>query len=89
MAELPTFKNEDEIFDFFETRSGADFMVGTEEIEGLVIDQRPKKEVTTIRLDPHLKNILKKIARNKGIRYQTLINMWLTEKAREEIRNLR
>ncbi|MDQ7826683.1 MAG: CopG family antitoxin [Candidatus Eremiobacteraeota bacterium] len=87
MARLPDFISEDDIFEFFESHSGTDFLDDAEEIKGPVLDRRsPQKEVTTLRLDPALKRVLKLIARNKGIRYQTLISMWLTEKAKEEIR---
>jgi predicted DNA binding CopG/RHH family protein len=86
MAGLPEFKNEDEMFDFFEAHSSVDFMEGGVEVEGPVVDKRPKKQITTIRLDLPLKISLQRIARSKGIRYQTLINMWLTERVREEIR---
>lgn len=88
MAKLPDFKNEEEVFNFFETHSGVDFMDGAEEIKGKIIDERPKKEITTIRLAPHLKQTLKMIAKNKGIRYQTLVNMWLTERSQEELKNM-
>lgn len=88
MTELPKFKNEEEIFKFFEDHSGADFMAGAEEITGKVFDERPKKEITTIRLSHPLKQTLKLIARSKGIRYQTLVNMWLTERTKEELRKM-
>lgn len=89
MAKLPEFKNEEEIFEFFENHSGIDFINETIEIKSPVKDRRPKKVITTIRMDTNLKENLKKIARYKGILYQTLINMWLTEKSREEIRKIK
>lgn len=89
MGRLPEFENEDQIFEFFEKHSGADYMDEAEEIEGPVIDQRTKKEVTTLRLDSHLKKTLQVLAKRKGIRYQTLINMWLTERAQKEVRSLK
>lgn len=89
MAKLPEFKNEEEIFEFFENHSGIDFMNEDMEIKSPVKDRRPKKVITTIRMDTNLKENLKKIARYKGILYQTLINMWLTEKSREEIRKIK
>ncbi len=90
MAKLPHFINEDDLFEFFESHSGTDFLDGAQEIKGSVLDQHsPRKEVTTLRLDPTLKRALKLIARNRGIRYQTLISMWLTEKAKEEIESIR
>lgn len=89
MKRLPKFRDDEEIFDFFETHSGADFLEGAEEVKGPVIDQRPKKEITTLRLDPRLKAALKQIATHKGIRYQTLMTMWLTEMVRKEVQKRR
>ena len=88
MPKLPKFDNEEEIFDFFETHSAADYMEGTREVKAPVTDRRSKKEITTLRIDSQLKQTLQLFAKRKGIRYQTLINMWLTEKAREEILHL-
>lgn len=89
MSKLPKFKNEDEIFKFFETHSSIDVLEDAEEVEDPVVDQRLKKEITTIRLEPNLKKTLQKIAKNKGIRYQTLISMWLTEKTKEELKQIK
>ncbi|MCD4783147.1 MAG: BrnA antitoxin family protein [Candidatus Eremiobacteraeota bacterium] len=89
MAKLPEFNNEEENFEFFENHSGVDFTDEAMETKCPVKDRRPKKVITTIRIDPNLKENLKKIARYKGILYQTLINMWLTEKSREEIRRIK
>jgi len=40
MAKLPEFKNEEEIFDFFEIHSGADFMDDAEELELAIIEAK-------------------------------------------------
>ena len=85
MAKLPDFKSEKEVFEFFESHSSADFMDGAQLVKGPVVDKRSRKEITTIRLDPNLKLSLRKIAKSKGIRYQTLISMWLTERAMDEL----
>jgi len=38
-------------------------------------------------LDQRLKAQLQKIAEEKGVRYQTLIQMWLKEKVKQEIKS--
>lgn len=38
-------------------------------------------------LDPRLKSQIQRIADEKGIRYQTLIQMWLKEKVNQEIKS--
>ena len=58
------------------------------EIEGLELVEedvflKPKKQVVSIRLDPRLVDLLKKVAREKGIGHTTLARMWILEKLRE------
>lgn len=43
---------------------------------------RPRKPVS-IRFDPDILNKVRKLAKQKGIPYQTLIQMWVVEKVQE------
>jgi len=58
------------------------------EIEGLELVEedlfvKPKKQVISVRLDPRLIDLLKKVAREKGIGHTTLVRMWVLEKLKE------
>jgi len=84
---IPKFKDEDEEFEFWSTRDSTEFFSETEEVnERLEVSKTRKKRITML-LEPKLKAQLQKIAEEKGIGYQTLIQMWLKEKVNEEIRS--
>ncbi len=58
------------------------------EIEGLELVEedifvKPRKQVVSIRLEPGLVDLLKKVARERGIGHTTLVRMWVLEKLRE------
>jgi predicted DNA binding CopG/RHH family protein len=87
--EIPKFKGEDEEFDFWTSHDSTEFFHETEEIaEKLEVTKpRVKKQRITMSLDPRLKAQLLKIAEERGIGYQTLIQMWLKEKVKQEIKS--
>jgi len=86
-SRIPKFKDEDEEFEFWSTRDSTEFFSETEEVnERLEVSKTRKKRITML-LEPKLKAQLQKIAEEKGIGYQTLIQMWLKEKVNEEIRS--
>jgi predicted DNA binding CopG/RHH family protein len=85
---VPEFRNENAEFDFWSTKDSTDFFTGTEELnEKIEVTKRklPKKRITML-LDPRLKLKLEKIAAEKGVAYQTLIQIWLREKVNQEIK---
>ena len=86
---IPEFKSEDEEFDFWSSHDSTEFFSETEEIDESLEITKPKrkKQRVTMLLDPQLKTQLQKIAEEKGIPYQTLIQMWLKERVRKEIKN--
>ena len=85
---LPKFKSEDEEFDFWSSHDSMDFFGETEEIQEKLQISKPKraKQRITMLLDPRLKAALQKIAAEKGIPYQSLIQMWLREMVNLEIK---
>ncbi|HSE84393.1 MAG TPA: CopG family antitoxin [Thermodesulfobacteriota bacterium] len=88
-SEIPKFKNEEEEFDFWSSHDSIEFFHETEEISEKLEVTKPKlrKQRITMLLDPRLKAQLQKIAEEKGVRYQTLIQMWLKEKVKQEIKS--
>ncbi|MCI0603136.1 BrnA antitoxin family protein [bacterium] len=86
--QVPLFTSEQEEFDFCSTQDSMDYLNDTEEIrEKLELTKRklPKQRITML-LDPRLKLKLERIAAEKGIPYQTLIQLWLRERVNQEIK---
>ena len=86
--QIPSFKSEQDEFDFWSSRDSLDYLSVTDEVsQPLEITKRkiPKRRITML-LDPRLKIKVEKIAAEKGIPYQTLIQIWLREKVNQEIK---
>ncbi len=89
MPELPTFATEQEAADWFATHSTAPYMDELEEIAPIpVIRSRPAKKPVGLRLRGDYLQAIKQVAERKGIPYQTLIQMWLVERLRQEAPDL-
>ncbi|MCH7511159.1 MAG: hypothetical protein IIB19_02220 [Chloroflexi bacterium] len=86
MAKIPKFKTLEEESEFWDTHSVMDYWDEMEPVEGPLIDARPPKKLVSIRLDPSLIAAAKRIARMKGIGYQTLLRMWAYEGLAREMR---
>ena len=89
IKQTPKFKNEEEEFDSWSSHDSSDLFSDSEEIHELLelTKLKRKKQRITMLLDPQLKIQLHKLAADKGIRYQTLIQMWLKERIRQEIKD--
>jgi len=85
---LPHFRNASEEFDFWSAHDSVDYLEDTEEVSKVLElkKTKPAKQRITMLLDSRLKTKLQKIAAEKGIPYQTLIQMWLREKVNQEIK---
>jgi predicted DNA binding CopG/RHH family protein len=83
---IPKFKSLEEESDFWDTHSFVDFWDELEDVKGHFVDARPKKLVS-IRFDPELITAAKRIARTKGLGYQTLLRMWAYEGLNKELRS--
>ena len=87
MAKIPKFKSLREESEFWDTHSIADYLDDTEEVKGHFIDARPPKKLVSIRFDQSLIAAAKRIARTKGIGYQTLLRMWAYDGLNRELRS--
>jgi hypothetical protein len=74
------FKNLEAAADFWETHDLADYWDVTQEAHFEVDIQR---RVFLTALEPQLAKKLTDVAHRQGISTETLINIWLSEKARE------
>lgn len=86
MAKIPKFKSLEEESEFWDTHSVLDYLEDTEPVEEPFTDARPPKKPISIRFDQSLIEAAKRIARTKGIGYQTLLRMWAHEGLRQELR---
>jgi predicted DNA binding CopG/RHH family protein len=86
MARIPKFKSLEEESAFWDTHSVLEFWDDTEEVTGHFVDARPAKKLVSIRFDPGLIAAAKRIARLKGVGYQTLLRMWAYEGLERELR---
>lgn len=96
MRKIPQFKSEDEEREFWDSHSFLDFPEEVEEVEPFSPTPKLKEEILSgkrrrkmkkisLRFDPYLIEMIKKIAKRKSIPYQSLIRMWLAERLEEEL----
>ena len=77
---LPKFANAQEEADFWDTHDSTAFLGATEPVAVTFVDARPTKQQISLRLEPAVIEQLKKVARTKGVGYQTMIRMWVMER---------
>lgn len=83
-GKIPRLKTEDQERRFWANHSPLDFPDDFKDVALEVMDLRPKKIPISIRLDPLLKDRVKRLADIKHIGYQTLIQKWIYDKFHEE-----
>ncbi|MHB8841510.1 MAG: CopG family antitoxin [Candidatus Aquicultor sp.] len=81
---IPHFKNEEEEREFWQAHSATEFLDDMEDVTDEVIVTRPKKRLLSFRIDDEVIERLQKLARRKGIGYQTLMRVWVMERLEEE-----
>lgn len=89
---IPEFRTEEEEVRFWDEHDSMEFIEELEpveielspELEDKILSKRELKKPITLRLKPSQIEAVKKIAVKKGLPYQTLIGMWITEKIQTE-----
>ena len=86
MTKVPAFADEQEAADWFAAHDTAPYMEELEEVQEQipVVRSRPTKKPVGLRIRSDYLEAVKRVAERKGIPYQTLIQMWLVEKLRQE-----
>ena len=86
MGKLPEFATEQQAAEWFATHDTAAYMDELEAVTEpiLVRRTRPAKKPVGLRIRPDYLEAIKRVAEQKGIPYQTLIQMWLVERLRQE-----
>ncbi|HBY04469.1 MAG: hypothetical protein XD78_0985 [Desulfotomaculum sp. 46_296] len=92
IEKMPEFINEEEAREFFDQHDTLDLLEETEpetlevgaDLQKRLREQREQKQMITLRINfSHLKKV-RRIARKKGIPYQTLIQLWIAERLEKE-----
>ena len=86
MPKIPTFADEQEAAEWFATHDTAPYMKDLQEVEESILlrRSRPTKKPVGLRIRSDYLEAVKQVAESKGIPYQTLIQMWLVEKLKQE-----
>jgi predicted DNA binding CopG/RHH family protein len=80
---IPHFETDEEAAEFWDTHSLTDYLHELEPVENVTFGPIRMKQVC-LRLLPGQVEHLKRIAARKGIGYQTMLRMWITERVRQE-----
>lgn len=92
---IPKFKTDKEEAEFWDTHSAVDFLNELLEMEESIelsdrlreeIRKKGKRTKISIRVNPEHIKLAKILAKSKGIPYQTLVQMWIVEGLKRELR---
>jgi len=88
MSKIPSFNNDAEAAEWFDSHDTAPYMDDLEQVQEHIkvvrTRKRPQRKAVGLRLRVDDLEAIKQVAERKGIPYQTLIQMWLVEKLRQE-----
>jgi len=76
---IPEFETLEEIAEFWDTHSTADYHDLTHEVQ-FEVRLGQQAEHQTVTLLPELSATIQALARARGVSVETLVNSWLTEK---------
>jgi predicted DNA binding CopG/RHH family protein len=79
---IPDFRTDEEAAEFWDTHDSTEYEHDTEPVEAEFPPPRLKQ--ACLRLHPLQIERLKRTAAHKGIGYQTMLRMWITERERQE-----
>jgi predicted DNA binding CopG/RHH family protein len=92
LDKLPEFKDDAEAVAWFDTHDTSPYMDSLEPVQERLqvvrTHRRPPRKPVGLRLRVDYLEAIKQVAERKGIPYQTLIQMWLAERLREEAPDL-
>ena len=80
---IPEFATLNDIAQFWDTHSTADYDDLTHEVQFEIKLRTAAENDESVTLLPQLSQILHELARAQGVSVETLVNVWLTEKALE------
>ncbi len=80
VSSISKAKNYAEIAEFWDTHSVADY---ADQVKKVDMTFDPSARLTSVRLEPELFLKLRRIAQEKRISLETLVNLWLSQHIRE------
>jgi predicted DNA binding CopG/RHH family protein len=83
---LPRFKSDKEAADYFDTHDTTELAETLPAVRGPIIDGRKPLKPISLRLPAETITAAKRVARQKGIGYQVLLRIWITERLAKERR---
>jgi predicted DNA binding CopG/RHH family protein len=92
---IPKFKTDKKEAEFWDTHSAVDFLDELLEVEEPIelsdrlreeIRRKSKRTKISLRVNPEHIKLAKILAKSKGIPYQTLVQMWIVDGLKRELR---
>ena len=83
---IPRFRTDEEAAEFFDSHDTAALAESLPEVPGPVVDLRKPLKPISLRLPPEAIAAAKRVAGEKGMAYQVLLRMWITERLAAERR---
>ena len=84
LKRVPAFSSEAEEREFWETHDSMDYMDWSEAKPGRFPNLKPSTQAISLRLPVALLETIRIEANKRDVPYQSLIKMWLAEKAKAE-----
>ena len=84
--QIPTFKNEDEERDFWDTHDFTEYFDMSKAQRVVFPNLKLTTQSISIRLPQHLVAELKQLANKKDVPYQSLMKIYLAERVEKELR---
>jgi predicted DNA binding CopG/RHH family protein len=79
LKKIPTFKNEDEEADFWDTHSPLDYFDMSKAVRATFPNLKPSTKTISLRLPEYLLNSIKALANQRDVPYQSLMKILLAE----------
>ncbi len=86
LKQIPDFKNEAEEFEFWSTHDSGEYVDWSKAEETVFPNLKLSSEAISMRLPAPLLAHIKALANEKGVPYQSLMKVYLSDKVDEELR---
>ncbi len=85
---IPKFKNEDQEREFWSTHDSTEYIDWSKGEKLILPDLKPSLKAISLRVPEALIEELKLLANKKGVPYQSLLKMFLSERVEKELKSL-
>jgi predicted DNA binding CopG/RHH family protein len=87
--EIPAFRDEEEEREFWATHDATEYVDWSQAEEVVFPNLKPTLRTISLRLPESMIEELKLLANQRDVPYQSLLKMFLAERIRQELRDLR